>query len=459
MAGPPGGAATADLFSGQVKITADKNTNSLVVIASQADYRNLVKVVERLDIRRRQVFVEAVIMEVNLENDVNLGVSAHGGTVLNNVSFRGVKGDAPVVVGSELGGLNSLGGVASLASLSGFLAGIQGPPITVAGITVPSFSIVLNALQSSSDVNVISTPHVIMTDNTEGEITVGQNIPFPAGYAPSLSGLGGLTGTTGTTGTTPLNSSLLGLGGLGSLYAPVQRQNVELRLRIKPQINESDYVRLEVDEQTEEIASIDKQLGPTTSKRTAKTTVVAKDQETVVLGGLIQERTIRDVKRVPVLGSLPVVGWLFRNESSRKTKTNLLLFLTPYIIRDQSDYRRIFERKMAERAEFVKRFYGDEPGYEANIDYERKQGPLSRVRRGVTDELNKVENGGPGSSDQRVIGPAQRYTPQQMDRGSSPAAPPSPAPVPIDQRKDAAPGVQTPEPPPPPPDDKVAPDR
>jgi general secretion pathway protein D len=456
---PPGGAATADLFSGQVKITADKNTNSLVVIASQADYRNLVKVVQRLDIRRRQVFVEAVIMEVNLQSDTNLGVSAHGGTVLNNVSFRGTKGDAPVVVGSELGGLSSLGGVASLASLSGFLAGIQGPPITVAGITVPSFSIVLNALQSSSDVNVISTPHVIMTDNTEGEITVGQNVPFQAGYAPSLGGLTGTPTTTGTTGTTaPLNSSLLGLGGLGSLFAPIQRQNVELRLRIKPQINESDYVRLEVDEQTEEIAGTDKQLGPTTSKRTAKTTVVAKDQETVVLGGLIQERTIRDVKKVPLLGSLPVVGWLFRNESTKKTKTNLLLFLTPYIIRDQSDYRKIFERKLAERAEFVKRFYGDEPGYEASIDYERKPGPLSRVRRGVTDELNKVENGGPGTSDQRVIGPAQRYTPQQMDRGPSPAAPPSPAPVPIDQRKDAAPGVQTPEPPPPP-DEKAAPDR
>jgi general secretion pathway protein D len=445
-----GAAASADLFSGQVKITADKNTNSLVVIASQSDYRNLVKVVERLDIRRRQVFVEAVIMEVNLENDLDLGVSWHGGTLVKDVNFRGASGDAPLVIGSELGGLNSIGGVASLGSLGGFLAGLQGPPITVPGLNVqlPSFAILLNAMQSSSDVNVISTPHVIMTDNTEGEITVGQNVPFQAGYAPG--GLGTLgTGTSATTTGTGSNAALgsvLGLGGLNSLYAPIQRQNVELRLRIKPQINEGEYVRLEVDEQTEEIASVDKTLGPTTSKRTAKTTVVAKDQETVVIGGLIQDRTTKSVQKVPVLGSLPVLGWLFRNESTKHQKTNLLLFLTPYIIRDQSDYRRIFERKMAERAEFVKRFYGEDAQYQTAIDYDRKAGPLSRLRHGVDVELNKYENGGAGGSDERVIGPVQRYAPAEMDRGRSAPAAPSPAPLPPQPAPDQpAPGTQAPK--------------
>ena len=454
VGGAPGGGGStgpvsADLFSGEVKITADKNTNSLVVIASQADYRNLVKVVERLDIRRRQVFVEAVIMEVNLQNDLDVGVSMHGGTVVNDVSFRNAHGDAPVVVGSELGGLSSLGGIGSLSSLGGFLAGIQGPPITVPGtsIQIPSFAILLNALQTSSDVNVISTPHVIMSDNTEGEITVGQNVPFQAAYAPGASALTGLTGTTGTTAAgSAAAGSLLGLGGLGSLYAPIQRQNVELRLRIKPQINESDYVRLDVDEQTEEIASVDKVLGPTTSKRTAKTTVVAKDQETVVIGGLIQERSIRDVSKVPVLGSLPVLGWLFRSETTKKTRTNLLLFLTPYIIRDQSDYRRIFERKMAERAEFVKRFYGEDAQYTANVDYDRKPGPLTRVRMGAQHELNRFENGGPGAPDERVIRPAQRYAPIELDKGMRAPAPPSPAPLPAEPRQEPAPGTQTPPP-------------
>src|SRR5947209_5190180 len=198
---PPGGAAaagaaTAELFSGEVKITADKTTNSLVIIASASDYRNLTKVIEKLDVPRREVLVEAVIMEVSLQDQTKLGVSAHAGTVIDNVNFRNASGPAPLVFGSELGGLNSLAGVAGLASLSGFLAGLQGPPITVPGIglTLPSFAVVLNALQTSSDVNVISTPHVTMVDNTEGEITVGQNVPFQAGYAPNL---GGLLGTTG----------------------------------------------------------------------------------------------------------------------------------------------------------------------------------------------------------------------------------------------------------------------
>jgi len=174
--------------------------------------------------------------------------------------------------------------------------------------------------------------------------------------------------------------------------------------------------------------------------------VVAKDQETVVIGGLIQERTIRGVKKVPVLGSLPLVGWLFRSETNKKTRTNLLLFLTPYIIRDQSDYRRIFERKMAERAEFVKRFYGDETQYEAAIDYERKPGPATRVRRGVRQELDRVENGGPGTTDQRVIRPTQRYAPSEFGKGAPAQNAPSPAPLPAEPKQEPAPGVQAPPP-------------
>jgi general secretion pathway protein D len=444
------GAPTAELFSGEVKITADKTTNSLVIIASASDYRNLSKVIEKLDVARREVLVEAVIMEVSLQDQTKLGASAHAGTVINDVSFRNASGPAPLVFGSELGGLNSLTGVAGLASLNGFLAGLQGPPITVPGIglTLPSFAVVLNALQTSSDVNVISTPHVTMVDNTEGEIVVGQNVPFQAGFAPNLGGLLGTaatsttsTGTTTTTGST-LPTNLLGLGGLGSLYAPIQRQNVELRLRIKPQISASDQVRLEVDEQTEEIASTDPVLGPTTSKRSAKTTVVVKDQETVVLGGLIQERTVKGVSKVPVLGSLPILGWLFRNESTTRTKTNLLLFLTPYIIRDQSDYRRIFERKLAERAEFVKRFYGESTTYQANVDYERKPGMLTRLRRSVQSELSRAEYGGPGAADERVIAPSRGAIPP--DTSPRPIEPPSPAPV-TPEEKGPPPGTQQPE--------------
>jgi general secretion pathway protein D len=148
-----------------------------------------------------------------------------------------------------------------------------------------------------------------------------------------------------------------------------------------------------------------------------------------------------------VLGSIPVLGWLFRNDSTQKTKTNLLLFLTPYIIRDQSDFRRIFERKMAERAEFVKRFYGGDANYVAAIDYDRKLGPLQRVRTSLTHELSKAENGGTGALGEKVIGPQQRYVPQQLDPSTA-KRPPTEAPpiVPPSQQAPAtapAPGDRT----------------
>jgi general secretion pathway protein D len=233
---------------------------------------------------------------------------------------------------------------------------------------------------------------------------VGQNVPFQSGFNPSSLGstVGG--GTTG--GATGIPSILGGLGGLSSLYAPITRQNVELKLTVKPQINESDYIRLVITEQTEEIASTDPVLGPTTARRSAKTTVIAKDQETVVLGGIMQDRTLESVSKVPVLGDIPIIGHLFRETSLRKTKTNLLLFLTPYIIRGPEDFRIIFERKMKERQQFVEQFYGQVPGYDVAVDFSRKPGPLSRMNQAVMKEQQRAENGGPGMPGERIIAPA-----------------------------------------------------
>ncbi len=197
------------------------------------------------------------------------------------------------------------------------------------------------------------------------------------------------------------------MGGMmgGGAFGSIQRQNVDLKLTVKPQINESDYIRLVINQQTEEIASSDPVLGPTTSKRTAKTTVVAKDQETVVIGGIMQERIVESVSKTPILGDIPLLGNLFRQQQRRKVKTNLLLFLTPYIIRDGSDFRRIFERKMRERQEFVEQFYGATTGYDVAIDFERKPGPLARLGQIVTKEMNKIEHGGPGNGGEKVIAP------------------------------------------------------
>jgi general secretion pathway protein D len=442
--GGPAGVTAAELFSGEVKISPDKATNSLVVVASQADFRNLVRVIEKLDLQRRQVFIEAVIMEVDLDRQTQFGISLHQGYTVNTS-----QGQAAGIVGTKYTttGVPPSFSLTNLASYGGFLAGLQGPTIPAfdkLGLSIPSFGIILHALQQSSDVNVLSTPHLLTSDNEEAEITVGQNVPFQAGFAPQLpTG----TGTTLPTGSLAGAGSLL--GGIGSYYAPINRQNVELKLNIKPQINASDYIRMVINESTEEIASTDPVLGPTTSKRTAKTTVVAKDQETVVIGGIMQERTIESVGKVPVLGDIPLLGYLFRETSRHKIKTNLLLFLTPYIIRDASDFRRIFEKKMAERQRFVEEFYGQVPGYDVPIDFGRKSGPLGRMNQIVMRDELRVENGGPGLPGESVYRPGQlgpgaprQQGPQGQPGQQAPTAPgdigrdllqsvqPTPAPTP-----------------------------
>ncbi|WP_426731992.1 type II secretion system secretin GspD [Myxococcus faecalis] len=431
---PRGNAPTqaAELFSGEVKISADKGTNSLVIVASQSDYKNIVQVIQQLDTPRRQVFVEAVIMEVNLDRNAEYGVNLHSG-----FSLQTDDGAVPGLIGTNNtgSGLPPSLSLANLASFGGFLAGLQGPVIPALeklGLDIPAFGVVLHAMQQSSDVNVLSTPHILTSDNEEAEITVGQNVPFQSGFSPSSLGTGVGTGTAGGAG--GLNTSLLGaLGGLGSLYAPIQRQNVELKLTVKPQINESDYIRMVITEQTEEIASNDAVLGPTTSKRSAKTTVIAKDQETVVLGGIMQDRTIESVTKVPVLGDIPIIGNFFRETTRKKTKTNLLLFLTPYIIRGPEDFRVIFERKMKERQQFVEQFYGQVPGYDVAVDFSRKPGPLSKMNQAVLRERQRAENGGPGVSGERVISP----NPSAPSRSNTPPAgrsnsvPPARGPAPV----------------------------
>lgn len=432
---PPPGAAggksgAAELFAGEVKVSADKATNSLVIIASQNDFRSLVRVVEKLDIRRRQVFVEAVIMEVNLDRNSDLGINLHAGLPVTDGSGNTL----PVFFGTKYGsgsGLPPSLSLANLVGLGGFLAGIQGPAIpnlTIGGIQIPAFGIVINAMQKSSDVNVLSTPHILTTDNEEAEITVGQNVPFQSGFSTGglgglsgLSGLGGLTGSSGALGALGGLGGLSGLGG-GSPIGSIQRQNVDLKLSVKPQINDSDYVRLVITEQIEEIASQDAVLGPTTSKRSAKTTVIAKDQETVVIGGIMQDRMVESVSKTPILGDIPLLGNLFRQQSRRKVKTNLLLFLTPYIIRESSDFRRIFERKMRERQEFVEQFYGASTTYDVAIDFQRKAGPLARMTQIINKEMNKLENGGPGSGTEKVIAPAAVNNPP-LPPETTPAVP------------------------------------
>jgi general secretion pathway protein D len=368
--GRSGGAV--NLFEGEVQVTEDVSTNSLIIVASMKDYLQLMKVIKKLDQPRRQVFVEATILEVALSKSRELGLSFHGGLPIGS-------GDDQSLL---LGGNNATKSIfLDPASLMGLAVGLRGPELQnaesllgVPGISFPSFGVFFQALQSNNDVNIVSSPHILTTDNEEAEISVGENVPFQSSIS-GMPNLGGLSGATGNQGT----------AGLGAGFMPfqsIQRQDVALTLKITPHINESDYVRLEIDQEINEVKSIDPVVGPTTTKRKVKTVVVVKDQQTVVIGGLITEKVKESVQKVPLLGDIPILGYLFKNKTRTTEKTNLLIFLTPYVIKDQGDLRRIFRRKVQQRKEFIERYTAfKDMDLEAVIDYRHKRGLLEEINR------------------------------------------------------------------------------
>ena len=412
----------AALFQGEVKITADKATNSLVITASKSDLASVRRVVEKLDVPRLQVFVEAAILEVSMRRDRQLGVGAH---VIPTPTIDGEP--APFVIANtpdgDLSSLLALLNPTGLAALPGFVGALGGP--TAAGtedlITggLPSVGVIFQALQTSNDVNVISTPHLLTMDNEEAEIQVAERRPFPSGL--TLGGLGGLGGATGG----QAGQALGNLGGLGLNQVSINREDIGLTLKVKPQINDEDYVRLEIDQELSDVAGLDAVTQQTiTTKRTAKTTVVVRNQDSVVIGGLVRDRETLDEGKTPLLGDIPLIGWLFKRQQKQVEKVNLVLILTPYIIRGPADFRKIFERKMSERKEFLDRFYGLSEEYRALIDWDRKVGPLGSYRHRMRQAMSKLENDGVGTTTEEAIRPGG-------GRGLSPADYPSSRPKPI----------------------------
>jgi len=388
----PGGQMAAAMFTGEVKVSASEATNGLVVVANPADYRSVVRIIEQLDTPRRQVFIEAAILEVDVERDSDFGVSFHDVATVNTS-----QGSVPILLGTSYPGQPNSLSLSNLLSANGALAGVQGPILrdlsSQLGVNIPQFGIILHALQQSSDVNVISTPHLLVMDNKEAEIHVGQKVPFQTGYAPAALQQAQASG---------VNTSV---NNLSQLYAPITRENVELKLIVKPHVGEGDEVRLDIDEQTEEIVSTDKVLGPTTSTRGTKTTIVGQDHRTIVLGGIMEDRVLESVSKTPILGDIPLLGYLFRSTTKKKFKTNLLLFLTPHIIRSRADFEAISERKTRERQKLLEEFWGERGVGQPPIDFGHKRGPMAAMTAAIRREENRPENGGGGNPGEHVVRP------------------------------------------------------
>jgi len=318
----------APVISKEVQIVADKATNSLVITANKDDYLVLEDVIKKLDIPRRMVYIESLIMEVNVDKEFKLGVEWLG---MDDFKYRDKKGGYFGGSGG-MGNYGNMGGLASTAinssstvisssSLpSGFSLGVVGENITVGSVIFPNLGALLQAYQQDTDVHILSTPQVLTTDNEEAEITVGKNVPYITRKETSAANVD---------------------------YSTYEYKDVGVALKITPQINQERFVRLKLfQEVTRLIETGGLEEGhPTTYKRSAQTTVIVKDGNTVVIGGLIDDNTTNVEYKVPCLGDIPLIGWFFRSRSKSRDKTNLFVFLTPRIIENPAEAKKIYEKK------------------------------------------------------------------------------------------------------------------
>ena len=343
---------------GRLIISPDKATNSLVIVASPADYQNLVQVIRQLDKKRRQVYVEAMIVEASIDRLQELG---------SKWRIIAEKNGEPVVVGG-FGQIDSTSMQGILYGLTGMTAGGMGNfldvPITTTGsdgsvitstLTVPGFAALFSLNEFKDAVNVLSTPQILTSDNKEAEIIVGENVPFIAQKESD-----------------PARPQ--------SVFTSIERKDVGITLRITPQITEGNHVKLDIYEEIsalkQESTTVVLTVGPTTTKRATKTSVLVKDNQTVVIGGLMEEREEETVNKIPLLGDIPLLGWLFKNKSVEKKKTNLLIFLTPHIVREPEQLDKLTGEKRLQFARMEERY---------------KEGELLVKFRGETSEERIME--------------------------------------------------------------------
>ncbi|PNU19840.1 type II secretion system protein GspD [Geothermobacter hydrogeniphilus] len=322
-----GGKGSNPIARGPVSITADKPTNALLINASPEAYTTIKGIIKQLDIKRKQVYVEALILELSMDATREVGASLQGALQIGNNSV--VLGTSNLNSGTaNFGSLSPASGsqVPSLLTqtINGLLLGGLFSPITATGpdgneITIPAFSALIRLSETSTDVNILSAPRLLTSDNEEAEIIVGSNVPI-------------------------ITSRLTDTGGTGLAQSvAVERQDVALTLRFTPQVTEGNLVRLNVFQEITDIAPANPaigdptEVGPTFTKRQLRNTVLAEDGKTIVLGGLIGTNIQATESKVPLLGDIPFLGRLFRSEGTSEQKTNLLVFITPKIIRNSKD--------------------------------------------------------------------------------------------------------------------------
>ncbi|MFZ5570395.1 MAG: type II secretion system secretin GspD [Thermodesulfobacteriota bacterium] len=340
------GKAAQPVVSDKVKITADKATNSLIIMADKDDYMALEEIIQKLDIPRAMVYIECLMMEV----DVNKGFSV--GTewmVTGEAKYKGKTGavgggysgstDIPygrigeIIAGAATTSATSAT-TAGLASYpAGLSMGVFGETIDINGVKFPSLAAVIQAAKKEQGIHILSTPQIVTTDNQEATITVGLNVPYLTKQGSASTAI-------------------------TDIYRNYEYKDVGNKLKVTPQISKDKLVRLNI---SLEVTKLDtaantntEETTPTTLKRTVETTVIVNDRNTVVIGGLIDDSLSKSDSSIPCLGDIPMVGWLFKSVTNASGKTDLYFFLTPHIIKNPAEALEIKERKKAEIEQIMK---------------------------------------------------------------------------------------------------------
>lgn len=306
--------ATPTASSGDVTIQADETLNALIVRAAPADLAEIRSIVDQLDVRRAQVLIESAFVEVSGSADQALGVQWGYGDPANGLAGTSLTAGGQLSLGT-IGSIIENGSEDSDISFSGLLAGGAHESGDV------KMGVIIQAVESNSNTNLLSTPSIMTLDNEEAEIIVGENVPFITGT--SLSG----------------NND--------NPFQTIERQDVGLTLRVTPQINDGDVVRLQLEQEVSNVSNevVAGASDISTQKRSVKSVILANNGEIIVTGGLVKDDVNEVVNKVPLLGDIPLLGALFRARSEEITKTNLLLFLQPTIIRNDEEANSVSQEK------------------------------------------------------------------------------------------------------------------
>jgi general secretion pathway protein D len=342
LGGAPSAAASSALTSSSAPSTggviqADPNTNSLIITATEPVYKDLLRVIEQLDRRRAQVYIESMIVELTAANAAELGVqwqalnsanTAYGGTNFNGPASSGNTN----IFGASAAINSALGTAAAGAAVPALGLGLNIGSITNFGSNL-AFSSLLRAVSTISGANVLSTPNLMTLDNEEARIIVGQNIPIVTGsYAQ--------TGSTATV--TP--------------FQTYTRQDVGLTLRVRPQVSENGTVKLQIFQEVSSIQDVSSTTGIILNKRNVESNVIVEDGQIIVLGGLIGDNYTDGSSKIPLLGDLPLIGGLFRYDNKSRTRTNLMVFIRPSVLRNNEQNNIFSNNKLDDLEEKRKTF-------------------------------------------------------------------------------------------------------